>query len=227
MVTIEGTDGDTMAGVRDALEEAGAQVLSTLTITSKLELAAAEEREELRSILGAGDRDLNELRRLTGRFLGGRAAIAAAATDPLGLEPGTENRFGQLVERLADAGYLSVDGSQDVLVTRGAHFVAVAGSTELPPFDPQGLMTALTTELSERGSEVVAAEPLDSAWGVVQAICDDGDASSRVSTVDQANAVPGRIAIVLALDNPGLPGAGHYGVDSCADEVIPDPDQVG
>ena len=70
----------------------------------------------------------------------------------------------------------------------------------------------------------MAAETAESSWGVVADVRAEGDARSEVSTVDQADTIAGRIAVVLGLAREIDGITGHYGADEDAsDGVIPEP----
>jgi hypothetical protein len=102
-------------------------------------------------------------------------------------------------------------------------FLVVGGTPEVPRYDAASMSIGLVSSMSERGAAVVAAEPLDSQWGLVRAIRDDGEASTRVSTVDQAGGIEGRIAVVLGLREQFEGRTDHYGVSDGATKVIPEP----
>jgi hypothetical protein len=232
VVTVEGTDDSTMAGVSEAIEQAGASIPATLTATERFELANAEDRELLRTTLGTGARASEELRRAAGGVLGARIAAAAElfpepSPERPGLSSTAEMRLEETVDALAEQGFIGVERARDdVTVPRGAVFVVVVGSPEAALFSARGLVEELALTLSQQGRTVVAAEPSASVWGVVQSLC-DGDAVDSVSTVDHADTVPGQVAAVLGLDYARTNGAGHWGTASCATEVIPPPDQTG
>jgi hypothetical protein len=72
---------------------------------------------------------------------------------------------------------------------------------------------------------VVAAETLESEYPFVQLVRNNGSIDGRLVTVDNADQVSGRIAIVLGLRNllqsPGQ--GGDYGVKEGASGLLPQP----
>ncbi|CAN5520717.1 copper transporter [soil metagenome] len=229
LMTVEGTDEGAVAGIRDSIEQAGGTIPSTLTATGRLELVGPDDRTELRSLLGTVARAPDDLRRVAGSSIGSRIADAASISpEQPGGGPGAEQRLQEMLQGLSDAGYLTIDMAQDeVTIPRGSLFVVVAGSRDAPPWPAQDYVKAMTVNLSANGGTVLTGEPLGSVWGIVQSICDDGQASDDVSTVDQADTAAGQVAAILGFDYARSVGVGHWGTASCATEVIPPRDPAG
>ncbi len=154
----------------------------------------------------------------------GERAAAAAADVSNRPQSDAQQRLGSLLRDLQEADFVAVDASSEVTrVPPGSLFLVLGGSEDRRPFDVADLSLSLVSAMSERGAPVLAAEPLFSDWGLVSAIRDDGQASSRVSTVDQAETVEGRIAIVLGLRRQLEGTTDHYGVTDGATRIIPEP----
>jgi len=223
---VDGSDGSTVEDLRNELEMAGAHVTATVTFSDKLALDSAVERDELALTLRSTSSDAAGLRAEAGLAVGGAAAVAAQAP---GRDPqqgsAASQRIEQLLDDLEEADYLSVerDDESDTVVPFGSSFLVVAGSESEPPFEVRDFIVALAEGLVQRDAGVLAAEPGASSWEVVPTVRDDGDVNDFVATVDEADSIAGQIAVVMALDlaAQGLPG--HYGVDSGATSVIPQP----
>jgi hypothetical protein len=228
LFTVEGTNGGMVDELRGAIERAGGEIALTVTAQAKLDLATSEERAELGELLGSDTGAADDLRRELGTVLGTRAAAAAATAPPpprLGATP--DQRFEEMAEMLAGTDFIALDDLQaGDAVPSGAVFLIAAGSSDPAPFSTLGMFKALALGLSERGAGVLCAEPSDSLWGVVSAMRDDGQATDRVSTVDDAESIPGRIAVVLALDQAARGGVGHYGRGE-GTTALPEPTPAG
>jgi hypothetical protein len=220
---VDGTNTVMLEGLRSSIEEAGGRISTTMTLADKLRLTTAEERAGLSDLLGSAARSPRELRARLGTVLGTRAAAAASPSVQSRLGPTVDDRLRGLAEQLQAGGYLRIEPSVGELVPDGALFLIALGSPEEPPFDAQPLVRELGIALSARGAGVLVAEPTDSAWGIVQSIRADGEASEVVSTVDQAETVPGQVATALGLDLAASGRAGHWGVQQGAAAVIPEP----
>jgi len=223
LFSVEGTNGTMVGDLRAAVERAGGEVPLTITALGRFALTTTDDRVELGEIIGSQARAADDLRRDAGELLGTRAA-AAAATAPLPPRLGATagERFDEMIRALADAGFVALDEGDGPAVPSGARFLIAAGSTDPPPYSSQGLLKALAVNLTDRGAGVLSVEPSDSVWGVVGAIREDGLAIERVSTVDDAETIPGRIATVLELDQAAPGRAGHYGAEDGA-AVLPEP----
>jgi Copper transport outer membrane protein, MctB len=225
LITFEGADGSALEDETTALEQAAADLISTITITQKLELADAAASEELGGALDSTESNEDALRRAAASALGTRAA--AAAEDAPGETRDLEAvaHFEETLGDLERAGFITVDRKvEGQSVPPAALFLIVGGSTDAAPFDVASFTTALATGLASRDARVVVTEPSDSRWGLVASVREDGDAGTLVSTVDDAERVEGRIATVLAFSQPSVEPPGHYGIeDGATGGVIPEP----
>ncbi|MGH2693832.1 MAG: copper transporter, partial [Actinomycetota bacterium] len=189
---IEGLDDSTMDGVVASIELAGGTVATTIRLSDKFGLHSAAEKDQLALIVRSTAADDDDLLRDAGFVLGTRAAGASDfRPPPEALEPGLE----ELLSELEDAGFAATDGSSDgPPVPAGALFLIVGGTGDEPLYDASELALALATGIAQREGPVLVAEPSSSEWGLVDAVRSDGRAREFVSTVDQAESVPGRIA---------------------------------
>jgi hypothetical protein len=225
LFTMEGTDETTIAGLRDAVEVAGGSVVTEIRATAQLALASPEARSELALTLGATQRGPNELRRELGIALGS-AAAAASSLEPSarGGGPAAVDVLGSLLTHLVEQGFVAVEsGPGEEAVPPLSLFLVVEGSAANPPLRPLTYTRVLATNLAQRDADVLVAEPSTSVWGVVGSLREDQRALATVSTVDQAETVPGRVAVVLGLSRAGRGRVGHYGTGPGAEDGLMPP----
>jgi hypothetical protein len=220
LFTMEGTDEGTLAGLREGVEIAGGSVVSVVRASARLDLAAPEDRSELALTLGATERSPSELRRELGIAIGSAAAAAASIdTTPRGADP--DDVLEALLTRLAEQGFLSVESAPgEGAVPPLGLFLVVEGSAANPPLRPLNYTRALATNLAQRDADVLVAEPSSSVWGVVGHLREDSRALETVSTVDHAETVPGRVAVVLGLSRAARGRVGHFGTGPGAEDGL-------
>ena len=228
IVQLEGTHGDMIGGVRDAIVEAGGETPTTIVLTNGFALHNTIERDRLALALTSASSTAVDLRFEAGGVLGGRLA-AAAAEAPTEARPQdvAQQRLEGLLRELEDIEFVTVDAEdQDNIVPSNAMFLVLGGDTTERPYDPTGLVTSLVSELSTRGAPTLVAEPAGSTWDLVTTVREDPETGTRVSTVDQADTVEGRIAVVLGLQRAFEGSTDHYGVGPGSTRIIPDPAPV-
>lgn len=225
LFVFEGTEGELVDGVMDALEEADAEVASTIVLREKLVLSGEAESDQLALVLRSVNDDAAELRNEAASQLAAGASVAAAPGE-LTQEPGSEvedSRLQSLLDDLSEAGFVSVDATEDEPpVPEGAMFLVLGGHSDPPAYESSRVAVTLSQGLAERDAPVMVAETSDSTWGLVPAIRSDGLTRDIVATVDQGETVPGRIATVLGLDLVEEGTVEHYGVGPGAARVIPE-----
>ena len=221
LIEIDGTDGGTVEDVRETIEQAGGEVATSLLLTERFALSDPTERDQLALILGSSADSVRELQTEVGTTLGQRMAAAASRNAERG---GAVNaRFEQLIEELRENDYIGVDSDEDsAIVPAGTVFLFLGGSETEPPFDPVLLSLSLANSLADSGAPVLVAGSTRGTWGFVDAFRDDGKAQTQVSTVDNADTVPGRIAVALALEEARRGLVGHYGQRDGAEQAIPE-----
>jgi hypothetical protein len=221
---IAGLDGSTMDGLVASIEQAGGSIPTTIRLSDKFGLAGEAERDQLALIVSSTAADDEDLLRDTGFVLGTRAAAASE----FGRPPGTiERGLEDLLSELENAGFVAADRrSEGPPVPPGALFLLAGGTADEPVYEASEFALALATGIAQREEAILVAEPSISAWGLVDAVRRDGRARDLVSTVDQAETVPGLIAVALGLEQevegPQDEPAGHYGVGEDATAVIPE-----
>lgn len=226
---IEGTEGRLVDGVRTELSNAGAQVISEITLTDKLALGSTPVQEELALITGSLTGDPNELLEDLATQVGERAAAAAADNVQADAPTTTASqRFVSLLQQLETSEFVGVDSSQETrVVPPGAEFIVVGGAVSRSPFPMESFIPRLAASLSERGAPSIVVEIADSTWGLVRAVRTDTEARSGTSTVDNGETTIGQIAVVLGLDEAGEGNIGHYGVLAGRTAIIPGPNPSG
>lgn len=223
-IQLEGTDGDTLGSVRDAIEDSGGEIPTTIVVSDAFRLQDQIARDQLALILGSSSGTAADLRFEAGAELGERLADAAAEA-PTSARPQdvAQERLGDLLRELENGGFVSVDARDENIVPSNAMFLVIGGNASERVYDPTGLVASLVADLSSRGAPTLAAEPAESEWGLVPALREDPEAGTRVATVDQADTVEGRVAVVLGLERAFAGTTDHYGVGAGAARVIPEP----
>jgi hypothetical protein len=215
VVTQEDVDPGELDGVLRALRESGAASAPVLVVTGRMALADEPGRTELAAALGVGATDPSALAGEAARQLAARIAAGPGASEP------------DLLERLVAAGFLALPGGASPEAVGGPSqaVVVLSGGPGEPAVDPALFLAPLTVSLVHALRPVVAAETEDSAYPFVPLLRADDSLDGRVVTVDNADTMPGRIAVVLGLRDllrdPGL--GGHYGVKGGATALIPEP----
>lgn len=221
----EGTEGRVADGIRDALGEAGAQVVSQITLTEKLALTSAPARDELSLITGSLTGDPGVLLEETATLLGERAATAAedqGGTDA----PNTTSsqRFESFLQQLETAEFAVSDlPLADSAIPTDALFVVVGGSNARSPFPMEAFAPLFVAALTEKGAPTVVVEGSTSTWTLVASVRGDIEARAGAATVDNADTVIGRIATVLGLDQAAAGTVGHFGTQQGRTAIIPGP----
>lgn len=221
----EGTEGRVADGIRDALAEAGAQVVSQITFTEKLALGSAPAQDELSLITGSVTGDPESLLEETATLIGQRAAAAAEDQGETDTPNTTSSqRFESLLTQLETAEFAGSDlPLEGPAVPTEAVFVVVGGSTARPPFRMDRFAPLLAAALTEDGAPTIVAESSTSVWSLVASVRGDIEARAGAATVDNAETVMGRIAVVLGLDQAGTGNVGHFGTEQGRTAIIPGP----
>jgi hypothetical protein len=218
---IEGSDGDLFEAFQGVVEEADGEVASRIEFRNGLELNDETSIEELAALLGSELRNPARLRLeladLLGRELGGEASGRN-----LGPRDISSEAVEALLQELNDQGLVGIERFGDRLVPPGADFVIIGGNTETPTWSPEGVVRALGAALDNEGRRVLVAETSDSVWELVDVIRSDEEMEAEISTVDNAETIPGRIDVALALGQANPTPAVHLGTDEGA-EPAPTP----
>jgi Copper transport outer membrane protein, MctB len=221
IVTHEGVDLSEVDGVRQSLQEAGATIESVLFVTPRMALTDPASQADLAAILGDGTTDPAKLadeaaQRVAARLAGGAAPASGTSTQE------------DLLAKLVASNFLVVRGTNGSLSDIGGlgeSVVVLSGGTQDPQVQPAAFLEPLTAQLAQEQQPVVAGETVDTSYPFVPLVRDDGAVNGQVVTVDNADTMVGRIAVVLGLrDLLASPShGGHYGVKTGATSLIPKP----
>ncbi len=121
---------------------------------------------------------------------------------------------------LTEAEFISVDGEAE---RKADLAVVVSGPlTEEDAGLPVEPLVSVVRAVDEAGSgTVVAGPPLADEGELIPTIRGDDELTGQISTVDSADLLVGRIAVVFALVEQESGGAGQYGYSGSADGPMP------
>ena len=218
LLTQDGTNEESLAGVRQALEASGASVAALLSAGPRLALSSDAERETLASVVGMEpSEDPGALAAAAAELVAQRLADGPNGTDTL--------------ERLLDADFLVVQGPR--LTETGLRglggadevVVAVAGGPAESQLAPVGFLVPLVTDLALAGMPVAAGEmatgePQEPPF--VTILRGEADVGPLVATQDNVDHPAGQLGLVLALEDLLQGDPGHYGVKDGASRALPE-----
>lgn len=215
-VAVRGTDTKSFDTVRQAVVDAGATFEGTVWFTPKLKLAKADDVNALADALSLASTRPDLLRQAVVTRLADFWSGTSAA-NPL---PG-----------LVDSGFVEIEnppgGNLDVATPplAGSLFLMASGTAAAVPND--ALAVPLVRELAQRlPNRVEAVEATETpapgrpAPPAFVAALRSGP-PLKLTTVDDLDTYPGRVATVLSLDNLPAGKTGHYGVAGGADGLLP------
>jgi hypothetical protein len=218
LITQEGTSEESLAGVRKALEAAGAQVVALLSAGPRMALATDADREALAAIVGTdGTAEPAAVAAEAARLIAERLAEGPNGTDTL--------------ERLLDGDFLVIQGprlTESGLRTLGGaneSIITVAGGPAQADLEPEGFLVPLVADLAVTGMPVVAAEPAEGGEQeppFVSALRGDPEVATLIATQDNVDHPAGQIGLVLALEDLLQGDPGHYGVKDGASAALPE-----
>jgi Copper transport outer membrane protein, MctB len=222
----EGSENRVAEGVKTQLVDAGAEIVTEITLSPKLALESAPARDELALIAGSLESTVGAILEDAGQIIGARAAAAAADRTQTESPSGNVSlqRFEAVIDELENAEFISastVDGQP--MIPAAATFVIVGGSPGRPPFETRFLIPALAENLTGGGAPGVVVEGSNSTWGLVRSVRADVEARASTVTVDNGESTMGRIALVLGIDEARRGDFGHYGTQPGSDAIIPGP----
>jgi hypothetical protein len=217
VVGVRGIDTKSLDALRQSVVQAGATFGGTVWLTPKFKLAKPEEVAALASALGSASTRPEILR---------AAAITRLTESWAGTAPGP------VLATLVQSGFAeleSPDGAtMDPATTPvpGSLFVVASGPTASVSNDL--LAVPFVRELAELlPSRVAAVEvsppltPAKTPQPPFVAALRSGGSNLKLSTVDDLDTYPGRLAAVLAIDNLPSGKTGNYGVTSGSDGLVP------
>jgi hypothetical protein len=228
VITLPDADGGTAEEMSAALEQAGARVTGRVDIrdgwadpqrqTSRDEVAA-----RLVAFAGGAGPGASTEARLAASLA--RACVTAVLTDAGSTDPAGETVIAELVA----ADLIQVTGN---VAERASEAVVIAPAVRDAPAPqpspsaqpPAEIYLALIAAVDAAGEGSVVTGPASSAdgGGLLEAVRDDDELASAVSTVDTAGTPMGPLSTVLALREQQLGAAGSYGFAKGADLPLPD-----
>jgi len=217
MVTQEGVDASEVDGVRKVLGDAGANVLAELVVTGRMALADEGSRAAMARLLGdPSSATPDQLTHAAAVGLGTRLAEGPGAD---GID---------LLDGLRTAGFVAIRASSTPVASIGGAdqvMVLLSGGRAAPPLDPTLFLQPLAQTLVTASQPVAAAETVDTVYPFIPLLRSDSSVDGHLITVDDADQLPGRVALVLGLRDILLsPGnGGDYGVKDGAATLIPKP----
>lgn len=220
VVTQDGVDGDALAESRTALDLAGADVITTLTVQPTMAAETPNAQRDLASVLG-----LSESTSAPGlATAAGRAVAQRLASDPALDSTGTD-----VLGELLSQGFLTASAPEITDATLGEiggrdQLVVVVGGTseELSPASTD-FMVPLVEGLADLDVVAGVGESLDANDGLVSAIRSALESSEGpLVTVDNIDRPVGASAMALGLRAAIVQGTGgDYGVKPGATRLLP------
>jgi hypothetical protein len=229
VVAERGVDGAAVDAQAVVLEAAGADVRGIVWLEERWQLDDADSAAALREATGLSTRGRGALRAAAAGSLGARLAPAPG-------EPSTPTTSsmtapaGDVLANLVDQDFVALDPapgaeapSVDDFGTPGSRVLLVGGPAS--PVPPAVMLEVVSGVVVGGGLATVGeiyagegGEPPRSEW--IDPYTSDDELRNRVSTVDDAEHVAGRVAATLALAGAASGTIGQYGLDR--DRMLPE-----
>ncbi|HEX9774846.1 MAG TPA: copper transporter [Actinomycetota bacterium] len=206
LIALQEADADLVAQVEAGIVTADGTIAGRLRLTDRWDLESPTIVERLGLAIGTPATGKEQvLQRAT-------EALAQRLRSPLAAGAGED-----VLTALEDAGFVQREQIGDLpFPPRESLFVFVGGEAPAIP-SADGLVIPLLRLL--RSGRAVVADPLGAMAPVSDLVRRDGDLRRAVGTVDHVDTVPGRLALVMTLQD--LPGAvDHFGTRG-ADGIVP------
>jgi Copper transport outer membrane protein, MctB len=229
LVDTDKVDGGMRDGVREVLEDAGAQVDGQITFADeRLALGADADRTAMGRLL-AVDAGAPEV--LRGELV---KRLAERLATPSAMPQDDTQRASDVLTSLQDGDFLAdlklsrpLAAGTDPFPRQGSVFVLLGpAATATTAVAPDAFLVPMADQLSTRAPGAVAgaeaaAVPRNSSW--VMALRNNRAVSRRVSGIDSVDTVYGKLALVQALEGTlkQLP-AGQYGIKDGASGLLPE-----
>ncbi len=247
VISTQGVDQAWVDDVMHSLDQADADTVGVWWLTDRLVL---DDDDEINDLSDALELNTDVSERLMGNLVRQLADVLFGAVDvapEAGAEPAADGQTAPaeppLLARLREAGFVTyqlpegAEGDVVRLPASGLRVVVVDGP-DAALSAGEVLVPVLTDLTADSAAPVVATQPTvvtgddvdeDTQPRLVGLIRDDGALNERVSTVDNLDRVPGRVATLLATVDavPGAPVIGRYGTGDGADALLPPADESG
>jgi hypothetical protein len=224
VVAVRGVDGDRVAAVVTAAQQADATSTGTLWLEGKWALADDDSVKALQDALGSTTKNKATLRN------DGLQQLAQRLGSTVSRAEGEQDLL-VVLQQAGFVGYDAVGGSTlaDFPGTSAGVVLVVGNGGSVDP-----ALVTLPTAKALHAAEVpvvVASVWADVTDGpdradAVQPIRDDDELAKTVSTVDDVDLAEGPTTVILALSDLFLtpkPVAGHYGYGDGSTQPLPDP----
>jgi hypothetical protein len=225
LVDTNAVDDATRTGVRDVLTAAGAEYDGRVTFAAdRLRLTSDKDRSALAGQLQLTDSDPAVLQRalvdeVSARLL--RSAALPAAEKDFPGDPLTALRQTNFITDLDLADPVKQPGQP---FPKPGTLLVVLGPSTAPP-DPasEHFLVPLAGKLAVGSAQPVAAVEPTGPVSWVRGLRDNDLVSGKLSSIDNVDIAPGRLALVEALQQ-GLSGQppGHYGTKPGATRLLPE-----
>ena len=226
LFTLDGADGGVIDGSISALEGAGANIVTQITLGSKFALESGPEADQLATIVESVELEPSDVLMDAAGALGeGAASLALEGDGPTESGEGSaEVAYSELLRLLEEEDFISVDRNSDEgeVVPNESSFVIAGGNATTRPFEVNAFIRRLSAELVAGETDVVVTESSSSQWGMVTAVREEDEINETVSTVDTGESALGHVALVLVLSEPPANPPGHFGTDD-GTRPLPDP----
>ena len=226
LFTLDGADGGVIDGSIGALERAGANIVTRITLGSKFALESGPEADQLATIVESVEQKRSEVLMDAAGALGeGAALLALDGGGPTESGEGSAQvAYSELLRLLEEEDFISVERNSDEgeVVPNESYFVIAGGNATSPPFEVSSFIRRLSAELATGETDVVVTESSSSQWEMVATVREDDEINGTVSTVDTGESALGHVALVLVLSEPPANPSGHFGTDD-GTRPLPDP----
>ena len=214
LVVAPGTPTTMAASVTDMLVQAGATVTGAVTLTPAWsDPAHATVLDGITTQLAPANTLVTNT---TGEAQAAAVLAAALVTRQTSALGRTSDPATALLAGLVQGGFITVTGTPD----KAASLVVLL----VPAIEPNAVgLLPLMAALHAAGRGVVVVAPSGSAGpgGSVAVLRADTPTRAQVSSVDSADSLGGRVAMVLALAQQKAGGHGQYGSGPGADAPVP------
>ena len=214
---VDGADGGVVDGSIGALEDAGATIVTQITLGAKFALESGPEADQLATIVESVEQEPSDvLMDAAGAMGEGAASLALEGGGPTESGEGSSQvAYSELLRLLEEEDFISVARNSDEgeVVPGDSSFVIAGGNATTPPFNVTAFIRRLSAGLTAGETDVVVTESSSSQWNMATTVREDAEINETVSTVDTGESALGHVALVLVLSEPPANPAGHFGTD--------------
>lgn len=242
VIATSGTDDRFVAAAIGALASAGAQVAGTWWLTDSWALDSSNEVRRLQEALAVSTSDVDRLRQISATQLGDilmaasqpPVAVADPSAAPAEMPAAAEPPLLAALKGAGFVDYTTPSGAGDPVLLPAASARYVVVSNAPPGSGGQLFASGVLERMVQDGvAPVVAAQgavelpksvkPSEDARRTtfVGPLRDGELTRDRLSTIDDLDTAAGLAALVLAVEDLGVPVIGHYGSSSSSSRLLP------